>query len=537
MFYLKKYFLLASCIFCFMLCLKAQNPKQLMQKAWQQLTIDNDSMAIVLFNKALLVAKLNNDSLSIAEALLNLGICQYGNSQVVGLQFATRAENAYQNLAATHPTESLQGRSRCLQLISTIYARQKKWDESIALSKKALAGLHPHDSTGTVGLVYNLLGSAFSEKGQLDSAYYFHKKAVEELMAVRHFTYLPGAFSKLGMVEIQLGKTKESLSHLNNSYTLSNTTSNKQAMAAALIGLGNWYLKINHDKITAELYFSKSLAVAEQLSDKSFMLNSLQALIDLYKLENKLALVVKLQERLQKISSEVLNWEKQHQLKSLEVQFELNEKERELEIAKKQKNIAELTNYILWTIIAAIILIAISIILFLQNLNKKNQQLLIANGALLKANEEKKQLREQQLQNELEHRESQLTALTLQMIQKNELLVELKELLEKNKTTTSDFGINKLLNKGLSQDKEWEDFNRYFESINKNFYTRVKAAYTDISPNDLKMCALIKMNLSSKEMAAILNISPDSVKTARYRLRKKLNLNTEDNLTEFILNL
>jgi DNA-binding CsgD family transcriptional regulator len=89
----------------------------------------------------------------------------------------------------------------------------------------------------------------------------------------------------------------------------------------------------------------------------------------------------------------------------------------------------------------------------------------------------------------------------------------------------------------LVQDNSWNDFDLYFESINKNFYTRLKQSYPDISTNDLKICALIKLNLSIKEMASILNISPDSVKTARYRLRKKLQLSTEDNLTSFILSV
>jgi DNA-binding CsgD family transcriptional regulator len=97
--------------------------------------------------------------------------------------------------------------------------------------------------------------------------------------------------------------------------------------------------------------------------------------------------------------------------------------------------------------------------------------------------------------------------------------------------------LHKIINKGLSHDKEWAHFNASFESINKNFYARLKQAYPDIRPNDLKISALIKMGLSIKEMADILNISADSVKTARYRLRKKLQLNTEDNLTDFILNL
>lgn len=71
--------------------------------------------------------------------------------------------------------------------------------------------------------------------------------------------------------------------------------------------------------------------------------------------------------------------------------------------------------------------------------------------------------------------------------------------------------------------------------MNKNFYTRIKQSFPEIIPNELKICALIKMNLSIKEMAGILNISPDSIKTARDRLRKKQQLDTEDNLTDFIL--
>jgi DNA-binding CsgD family transcriptional regulator len=143
---------------------------------------------------------------------------------------------------------------------------------------------------------------------------------------------------------------------------------------------------------------------------------------------------------------------------------------------------------------------------------------------------------EQKMSNEIEFRESQLSALTIQMVQKNDLLLLLKEKLDADKNE-KDTAISNIINKGLNQDKEWDDFNTHFESINKNFYTRIKQAFPSVSPSELRICALIKMNLSIKEMASILNISPDSVKTARYRLRKKLQLNTEDNLTEFILNL
>jgi DNA-binding CsgD family transcriptional regulator len=163
--------------------------------------------------------------------------------------------------------------------------------------------------------------------------------------------------------------------------------------------------------------------------------------------------------------------------------------------------------------------------------------LLQTKEELVIAIEEKKRLKEEQLLNDLEFKESQLSAMAIQMLQKNELMQELKERLEDDENLKKDSTLNKIISKGENHDKDWTDFNRQFESINKNFYNKLKENYPDISPNDLKICALIRLNLSIKEMAVILNISPDSVKTARYRLRKKLQLNTEDNLTDFIMAL
>lgn len=99
------------------------------------------------------------------------------------------------------------------------------------------------------------------------------------------------------------------------------------------------------------------------------------------------------------------------------------------------------------------------------------------------------------------------------------MLTEIKTAID-NQRPLSEQQLIKMVNRHFEQNNVWNDFDRYFESINKNFYTRLKQAHPEISANDLKICALIKLNLSIKEMSTILNISPDSVKTSRYRLRK-----------------
>ncbi|MEL6194490.1 MAG: tetratricopeptide repeat protein, partial [Bacteroidota bacterium] len=86
----------------------------------------------------------------------------------------------------------------------------------------------------------------------------------------------------------------------------------------------------------------------------------------------------------------------------------------------------------------------------------------------------------------------------------------------------------------VSNDQNWKEFRTRFVSVNKGFYDKMQARFPALSQRDLKLCALIKLNFSCKEMAKLLGISVESAHTSRYRLRKKLNLTRDVNLTEFI---
>ena len=84
-------------------------------------------------------------------------------------------------------------------------------------------------------------------------------------------------------------------------------------------------------------------------------------------------------------------------------------------------------------------------------------------------------------------------------------------------------------------DQDWENFKIMFEQVHEGFFVRLKASYPDLGNAELKLCALLRLNLNLKESSQILGISSDSVKTARSRLRKKLQLSQEDNLVDFMI--
>ena len=112
-----------------------------------------------------------------------------------------------------------------------------------------------------------------------------------------------------------------------------------------------------------------------------------------------------------------------------------------------------------------------------------------------------------------------------------------EELKENEKSKTGYQQLIRTINFDLQDDNNWENFARYFEEVHKDFNSNVKSKYPEVTSNELRLMALLKMNLSSKEIANILNISQEGIKKARYRLRKKLNIQTEDSLQELVLTL
>lgn len=499
---------------------------------------DNDTVAIRLFEMAYEKATEENDVENRGNALLDIGICSYGSSFSQGLQYCMRAIEEFRKLEKTSPQKALTGRSKCLQLISTINARQGKFREAIHFSEEAMAGFpSSNDTTGYLGLIYNSLGDAYGRLQLPDSASYYHRLALKERLLTKNLIYLPASYLRVADLESDNGNKSQSLEYYRRALEIADSTGNRQSQVSSNIGMGKWLLRFGKNEREAEEHFLRSKQIASGLTDKSFYFKSLQQLLQLKKDQGKFNEALLYAEELEEMKDTLASWEKNRITKSLEVQFDVAEKNRQLGIMQNEKDIALLTNYILWGSIGFLILIAAGIILFLKKINRRDKLLLKTKEELVMAIEDRKKLKEQQMQNEIEFKESQLSAMTVQMLQKNELLMELKERLEQDNGLSKDNQLSKIISKGLNHDKEWEDFNSYFESINKNFYARLKQAFPEISPNDLKICALIKLNLSIKEMAAILNISADSVKTARYRLRKKLQLNTEDNLTDFILNL
>jgi len=153
---------------------------------------------------------------------------------------------------------------------------------------------------------------------------------------------------------------------------------------------------------------------------------------------------------------------------------------------------------------------------------------------------EKKELHRKELESELEYKSRQMTIHTLNMMQKNKALREMTIDIANISKKADDSIKQELkrlkfqLNQSLKADKDWDEFRMYFEEVNRSFFSKLKEINPNISPAEERLAALVKLKMNIKETASVLNISPSSVKMARHRLRRKLNLPQDIDLYDFI---
>ncbi|WP_041258432.1 hypothetical protein [Fibrella aestuarina] len=185
--------------------------------------------------------------------------------------------------------------------------------------------------------------------------------------------------------------------------------------------------------------------------------------------------------------------------------------------------------------------------LHLRRVATKQQQLRTELEARLRQQEEASQreiilLQKEQLEQGLIQKSEELANSTMTLIRKNELLMQLKDELNQVRNQVNGRGtgehfqhINRLIDQNISSEQDWALFEANFNKVHEQFLKRLIDQYPDLGQGDMKLAAYLRMNLSTKEIAQLLNITPRSVELKRYRLRKKLNLDAQANLSEFMI--
>ena len=155
----------------------------------------------------------------------------------------------------------------------------------------------------------------------------------------------------------------------------------------------------------------------------------------------------------------------------------------------------------------------------------------------LESNQKLMKLKNEKLEIDIESKNRELAISTMSLIKKNEFLSTIKSELQANNNPGDLKKVIKIIDNNINNTDDWKLFKEAFDNADKDFLKLVKEKHSSLTPNDLKLCAYLRLNLSSKEIAPLSNISPRSVEVKRYRLRKKMDLPPKTSLTNYILDI
>lgn len=227
-------------------------------------------------------------------------------------------------------------------------------------------------------------------------------------------------------------------------------------------------------------------------------------------------------------------------LEGIEIKHALNDMQIRFETGKKQQIIERLSDKNLAQarqnrMLAGLLLTALAGVFLLILLHRLRTRTLEQNRELQRQRESIHQLESQRLQSELAFKSRELSAATLHLISKNKALAGLREKLMKSGNQTGDVSaVIRQINQNINLDRDWQNFSLHFEEVHPDFFRRLRAHYPDLTSNEEKLCAYLRINLSTKEISQMLNLTVAAVDKARNRLRKKLGLKPEQSLTEFM---
>ena len=391
---------------------------------------------------------------------------------------------------------------------------------------------------------YSSIGKYYENENQLDSALHYFQLALDLRMKSGSLRRIASSKQHLGNLYITLEKHEEAIKLLTDALEIYSNINEKFGMALIHNSLADLYFSLENYTKTIQ-HLNKSMSIAQQINsdmllNKGYNLKS-ELLVKTGNIDSAFIVLQKSFD----LYKNTFSKEKERIIKEMEYSFDAANKEKEIEILAKNNKINKQKLLILTFAIAALFLLIFTAAYLYYSKNKalKQKSLLLQNEKQI--SKQKIELKEKEktiLEKELQEKNKELAAKALSLMQNNETLQELNRKLEGLEDYMKPDNKSKLheVMKEVefhSKSSLWKEFDEAFQNVNNEFNEKLLEACPDLSASEIKIATLLRLNLSTKEIAAITFKSESGIKTARHRLRKKLNLDADENLVTYLLRL
>jgi tetratricopeptide (TPR) repeat protein/DNA-binding CsgD family transcriptional regulator len=403
------------------------------------------------------------------------------------------------------------------------------YDSSLEYSTKALKVYEDTEDVEYQSQILNIRGISYKSMKNYEQAIKSFEQSLNVSRPAKYKSIILVSLSHLIDIYLENDDYKKAKTYIDEGLIMANDIGYTSMIKNLNFRLAIFYKKTGNYSESLNL-LNKEIKLSDINKQEAYLSNVYKQRSEIYKLQKNYEGALSDFEIYKTLSDTIFNEKKASKINELRIVYDTEQKEKEIVLQQKDIQLLEQKEKVSQT---RQLLLGIGMIS------------LIALGSLLfyaiRQKMKRNKVERQKLDNSLQFKEKELTTHALHLAHKNEVLLDLKTQLKALKSESpSARGYQKVINTinlDINNDNNWEQFKNYFEDVHKDFNSKVMRNYPEVSNNDLRLMSLLKMNLSSKEIANILNISIEGVKKARYRLRKKLNLSTEESLQELVIEL
>jgi tetratricopeptide (TPR) repeat protein len=373
--------------------------------------------------------------------------------------------------------------------------------------------------------LYNNIGNIYDIKDTNQKALYYYQKCQVLSLKNNDSTSLSMVYKNIGDLYLKLDSLDVAEKYMKDALQIRLKLNNKAEICTNLLILSQLEKKRKNYDLALD-YVQQAFDIANETGSISLQQQSLYVLAEVNELKNNIPQAYYYYKIFHNLTDSIFNERVSNEVVKLEVETIYKEQQKKLE-EEQQARVKKL----IFILVAFIILFIIALLLYFLAQNRIWR---------IKLQKQNLALEKQTLELNLETKNKELITNVMYLVKKNELLKEtIKQLLEASSVASAENKKNLQniiphLQTSIDNDV-WQDFEMQFNEVHSEFYQKLNDRYKELTPNEIKLCAFLKLNMTTKEISAITQQSARSIEVARVRLRKKLQItNTNVNLVSFL---
>ena len=498
-------------------------------KLAEQLATRNPFLSLEYTSESLkLAARLKSDSLLVQANLHQANAYLHLGNYVRAMQFYQAAIQGAQKLSDSLNLSASQGN------LGIIHYYQHNYEGALIQYLKALdefPAIKAGDKKAKIrkaNLLSNI-GVVYDETKRYEEAGRYYDEALLLARDANDPEVIANILNNQGTLFRDLGNNDLAFKHYREAMELRKNQNNKFGLTRSYHNIGQFYFKQVKNFDSAEYYLKKAIVYGEEIGLWETVESSTELLTIAYKERGAYKEALAALELNRRVKDSLFNEESTRKITQLEMQFDFDKKQSQLAAEQQERE----WYYWMGGSVVFLLLVIVTLLFFLQRNKTRRSQLEQAHLNLEKIN----------LKNDLAIKDKELAANIMYLLNKNELINSISEKLLEIKEQVgppSQAAVQKVvldLQSNL-QPELWQEFEFRFQQVHEHFYKTLNEKFPDLTPSEIRLCAFLKLNMTTKEISAITHQNAKSIDVARTRLRKKLNLTgTDHNLVTFLAQL